>query len=242
MANTDNTTADLTKPNLTQATNTQDASELRQILTQLHSVEYQALTTRATSFITLMAGVFPLMGIYLALVLQLWRPSGISLWAAFDSLLQYPGRRACLLWGNLIVLQVMLFWWGQFLIEQYKIVLYIETDLRGKLWGVVQDRPFWGYETFLMRGRHEFFATWWERCAVVGAGFGIAIVVGTLCVWPHSTWARWWDSVGVGLNCLFWTRLYSLSREASITRRKWQTALSKAPSQGTGSGQSEHTG
>jgi hypothetical protein len=231
MADPGNPHMDLTEP----PDKLPKASELRQLLTQLHSVEYQALTTRATYFITLMAGVFPLIGIYLALVIQLWRPSGISLSVAFDSLLQYQGRRACLLWGNLLVLQVMLFWWGQFLVEQYKIVLYVETDLRAKLRDLVQDRRFWGYEGFLMRGRNEFFATWWERCAVVGAGLGIATACIVLVAWPHSTWSKRWDSIGVGLNCFLWSRLYSLSREASLIRRKWQTALSKPPSRGTGS-------
>src|SRR5450631_2924519 len=100
MADCDNSQTSLTgNPSLV-ASLSEVAQELIPTLSQLHSSEYQALTTRATYFLTLMAGIFPLMGLYLALVVQLWRPSGISLWAAFDALLQYPGRRAFMLWGN----------------------------------------------------------------------------------------------------------------------------------------------
>jgi hypothetical protein len=74
-------------------------------LVQLHIAEYQALTTRGTYFITIMAGMFPLFVLYLAVVAQVVKPANAFLTQALVGLLGTPGGvRAAFFWGNFVVL------------------------------------------------------------------------------------------------------------------------------------------
>lgn len=190
-------------------------------LIHLHTAEYTALTTRATYFITLATGIFPLMGIYLALVAQFCKPEGIPLRVAYQYLLRLPIQRSAMFWGNLFILGIMLRLWSQFLVEQYKIVLYIERDLRA----MVQDSVasslllFWGYEAALRKGRGGTLSTWWEYSVSCGVGITILIVCATL--WPLTRW----DALGLAVDLGLWVSLIFSAREAQTTRRAWEKSL-----------------
>ena len=190
-----------------------------QALIQLHTAEYSALTTRATYLITLATSIFPLMGIYLALIAQLCKPEGIALRFAYQGLLRLPIQRSLMFWGNLFVLGMMLRLWSQFLVEQYKIVLYIEKDLRTMVQESVASPSFWGYETALRKGRGGTLSTWWE-CSP-SCGVGIAIVTVCAALWPLTRW----DALGLAVDLALWVSLIFSSREAQTTRRAWEQSL-----------------
>jgi len=75
-----------------------DASNVS--LLQVHMNEYQALFTRSTYFITLSSSVWPLVILYLTLVVLVWNLLPQSDW-----------RSPVLTWTSGIVVQVMLFVW-----------------------------------------------------------------------------------------------------------------------------------
>src|SRR5208282_5722960 len=88
-------------------------------LLNIHLSEYQALTNKATYFIVISAGLWPVIGLYLTVVATLWshfagNPYGLS----------------GVIWLSAVVVQVTLFVWTNLLWDQYTIVLYIETRLR----------------------------------------------------------------------------------------------------------------
>src|SRR5258707_1254022 len=122
-------------------------------LVQLHSAEYEALMTRATYFITIMATIWPLMILFLTLVIGGWKPSGVSLGTALNSLRSRGAGRSVFVWGNLFVVQIMLLVWAQLLLEQYTIVFYLESDLRRTIQNqeLAGSFQFWNYERFLMQ-------------------------------------------------------------------------------------------
>ncbi len=73
-----------------------------------------------------MAGIWPLMILYLAVVAQVVKSSNTSFTESLKVILSTPTFvRAGFVWGNLVVLQLMLLIYSQFLLEQYGIVLYL---------------------------------------------------------------------------------------------------------------------
>jgi hypothetical protein len=189
-------------------------------LVQLHSVEYEALMTRATYFITIMATIWPLLILFLTLVIAAWKPTGVSMSMALSSLRSPGAERTVFVWGNLLVIHVMLIAWAQILLQQYTIVLYLESGLRQtiekqELAGRFQ---FWNYERFLMR-RLGTGSTWWELLPAIGLGTTILSLAYVLR--PLSKG----DYVGVCANTSASLLLFIISGLAIMTRRRWQNAL-----------------
>src|SRR5450755_4561139 len=174
---------------------------------------------RATYLITLATSIFPLMGIYLALIAQLCKPEGIAMQIAYQYLLRLPIQRSLMFWGNLFVLGMMLRLWSQFLVEQYKIVLYIERDLRTMVQDSVASPLFWGYEAALRKGRGGTLSTWWEYS--VSCGVGVTIVSVCAALWPLTRW----DALGLAVDAGLWVSLIFSAREAQTTRRAWEQSL-----------------
>jgi hypothetical protein len=185
---------------------------------QVHLAEYQALTTRATYFITTSAGIWPLVVLYLAFAVQLWKPSGGSFDESVRTLLQ-PGRNRWLIWGNLIVLQIMALAWGKLMLEQYKIVLYQESQLATLVRSSVGTAPFWLYERFLSRERRSSKAwNWWEWAVALGELIILSFLFYVL--WPLTRS----DCYGLVLNLLLFWFMCVTTRQMVMTRRKWETS------------------
>ena len=167
-------------------------------LIQAHMAEYQALTTRATYMITLMAGIWPLVLVAIALAAQLWR--------------SFP--RPFLLWGSGVVLQTMLIFWTQLLIEQYQIVRYVEAELRPLIQPLVGEAPFWQYEPWLAKGRTKA-PIFWEYSVVIGVA--VAVIIAAIVSFPFSTW----DYMGLAANLCFLTAVAIKTAAAIKTRHRF---------------------
>lgn len=176
-------------------TNSSDSDVL---LIQLHVAEYQALTTRATYFITLMSGVWPLVILFIALTGQVWR--------------SFP--RPILLWGSGIALQTMLIFWAQFLIEQYQIVRYVEAQLRPLIQPIVGDALFWQYEPWLAKKRNKGPISWEYSVAL---GVTLLMIVAIVISLPFSAW----DYSGLTINLGFLCAVVLKTLTAIKTRRRF---------------------
>jgi hypothetical protein len=152
------------------------------LLIQLHVAEYQALTTRATSFITLMAGIWTLVLLYVAFAAQV--P------------MSFP--RPLFWWGSGVILQTMIIFWAQFLVEQYQIVRYLEAQLHPLVQSAVGDAMFWQYEPSLAKGRTKA-PILWEYAAAFGVA--VAMILVSFIRFPFSPWDYAGLVINVGLLC-----------------------------------------
>jgi hypothetical protein len=185
------------------------------LLIQLHAAEYQALTARATYFITIMAGIWPLMILYLAVVAQVVKSSNASFSESLKVILSTPTFvRAAFVWGNLFVLQLMLLIYSQFLLEQYGIVLYLETGIRPLLRRLVGDAQFWRYEEFQKQLSRKI-STYWEPTCPVAVGIVLLVILWFLRPMTMIDW------LGFGLNFLVFFCLGWITFRIIQTRRQW---------------------
>ena len=152
------------------------------LLIQLHVAEYQALTTRATHFITLMSSIWALVLVFVALAAHVRRSFPLPI----------------LLWGSGVVLQTMMIFWMQFLTEQYQIVRYVEAQLRPLIQSVVGDALFWQYEPWLSKGRTKA-PILWEYSVALGVTLAMTYVIITSL--PFSAWDYGGLTVNLGLLC-----------------------------------------
>jgi hypothetical protein len=185
-------------------------------LLSVYVAEYNALTARGTTFITLGVAVCSIIPLYLAFVGAMWpyvtsKPHGMSI----------------LVWASLLVIQVVFLFAVQLQDEQYKIILYIETVLRRRVRKMLESDNFWEYEGFLRAQRSPLpGATWWEHSASLGTLIIVIIVVMTFrYLTPFSKW----DAMGVGLDLLPTIFLFIKSKDAAKSRRKWQRAQTGYP-------------
>lgn len=115
-------------------------------LVQLHIAEYTALTTRGTYWITLQKSLIPASFLLLTLFAQLWT---------------IIPDHAALIWLAVIALEALCLLWYELLGELYKVILYIETNVKGPLTSIVLSTGFWNYEADLAKQR-EAKPVWWE--------------------------------------------------------------------------------
>ena len=97
-----------------------------------HLAEYSALTTRCTYWIALQYGLWPLVGIFLALVTQVW--------SAFN--------HSLLVWGSAFIVQMIMLAYIQTLREIYNAVRYIEREVRPAVQNLVGEESIWRYESY----------------------------------------------------------------------------------------------
>jgi hypothetical protein len=176
---------------------------------------------RGTYFITMASTIFPLMALYLAVVVGLCRPSSGTVEDAYKMLLTWPIRRTLMFWGNLLVLQIMLLGWGMLVVEQHNIVLYTETELRSAIERITNNAHFWAYENFLIRSRDQMFAMLGEGAVLAFGVVGLAIIT---FLWPPWRWGGW-DIAGISLNAVAWAALLWLVRGAVQIRHRWERHL-----------------
>ena len=191
-----------------------------QLLTQLHIAEYQALTTRATYFITIMAGMFPLFILYLAVVSQLIKPANGAFTDAFIRLLTVPtGVRAAFVWGNFFIFQVIVTALEHLLLEQYGIVLYLESRVRPLLQQLVGKGEFWNYEAFQTQAKRT------SRFGEVANP--IVVCVSLLAViWKLPNFLRS-DYVGMTANLFLLAWLIFVTVEVVRTRHEWERIVQR---------------
>jgi hypothetical protein len=188
----------------------------REHLLQVHLAEYSALTTRGTTFITLGVAVCSIIPLYLAFVGAIWehaksKPHGISV----------------LIWGSLLVIQVVVLFAVQLQNEQYQIVFYIETILRRRVHKLVQSENFWEYEGFLRQQRKpQHGATWWEHSGSVGM---LVFLIMVAVAFRYFTPLTKWDAVGLSANLVPTIFLFIKSKDSAKRRREWQRAQAGYP-------------
>ena len=182
-------------------------------LVQIHTSEYQALTTRATYFISIMASISPVCVVYLGLAAQAVKSPNMSFTQSVAYLLaSRDWVRAAFVWGNFAVLQVMVIVYTDLMLEVYGITLYLETRLKPLLW-VGSD--FWLYEKFQAQKQKklsthgEWVVTAFDACAL----FGISLALG------RFVYADW---IGLLVNVGLWAALCLITRKVVETRHEWE--------------------
>src|SRR5438105_2348697 len=122
---------------------------------QVYVAEYQALTTRASYWIILQAGLMPVVPIYLALSIEVWKSNVV--------------RKEIVIWSALAGLQVIALVWSQSLCEQFAAVRYIECYLRPLIRRVVHTDLFLGYEPYLTKYRPTNPDIWAITLPILGS-------------------------------------------------------------------------
>jgi hypothetical protein len=185
-------------------------------LLAVHLAEYTALTTRGTTFITLGVAVCSIIPLYLAFVGGMWGPAK-----------EIPHGISVLVWGSLLVIQIVLLFALQLQSDQYQIVFYIETKLKKRVHKLVQSENFWEYEGFLRQQRKpQHGATWWEHSGGIGM---LVFLIMVAVVFRHFAGLTKWDVAGVGANVVPIVFLFIKSKEAAERRRQWQRAQAGYP-------------
>ncbi|MGA3288141.1 MAG: hypothetical protein ABSD46_12025 [Bacteroidota bacterium] len=114
-------------------------------LIQLHTAEYQMLTTRCTYWIIMPTALWPILIGTLLLMTQV------------QALVKKP---EILVWGAAILVQFVVLIHYETIIEVYRAVFYIEKVLRPRITDLLGDRPYWGYESYLSKFRSKEPLLW----------------------------------------------------------------------------------
>ena len=167
---------------------------------QLHAAEYTMLTTRSTYWILIQSGLWPLLTLFVTFATQLHG--------------RLPSQ--LLAWGSLAVVLIISIGYYATLVEQYRNILYIETQLRPLVETCARGQRFWLYEPWLATERGSAQA-WFE--------FGpLALPASALVLasWYHlpRLWSAWdWTAALVAVGVIAGMgRIALLSARA---RRRW---------------------
>ncbi len=143
--------------------------ERRGDLLQVHLAEYNALTTRATYWLTLQFAIWPI-------VVGLWGLLAL-IWGKLPD--------AIVLWCGVCLSQAFGLMWYGMIIEIYRAARYIERDLRPMVKVAIGDCPgFWTYEQRNREDRGELLPLVWEWPIAIGA----IIIVGSITVLRFPSW------------------------------------------------------
>lgn len=176
-------------------------------INQLHIAEYQALTTRASYWIILQASLLPVVPIYLALAVDVWRSDVII--------------REVVVWVTLAGLQLIGILWANVLAEYYAAVKYIECYLRPLIEKVVNTNLFWGYEPYLTL--HRPTKKYWGEFSIPVLSLGV--IVTTCYVRYHGY--TWRDICGLASNLILFYYLWNKSIKAIRIMREWSSSDTK---------------
>jgi hypothetical protein len=130
-------------------------------LIQLHTAEYEALTTKNTYLVTVQYSLGTILVLWFALVAQIY--------AAFNP--------KVLIWASALVPQLIVLVFMAALIEIYGNTCYIERYLRPAITQLVRPDPFWTYEEHAIKYR-AFVPLAWEWwpfafCILVNTTVGV---------------------------------------------------------------------
>lgn len=151
----------------------------------LHIAEYNALTTRCTSFINFQ---FVLLGALIA-----WFSLGIFLWDKENADLST--------WGILTGAQVLEMVAAWNLYEQYVAINYMEKHLRPAISTLIENNQFWEYESVIALGRkHKIY----KQAELFGLIFFLVLIVTAFVCRCVYTTCFWIDLFGFTLNVVIW--------------------------------------
>lgn len=193
-----------------------DGGENSYFLLQVHLNEYQALMTRATYYVVMSTAIWPLIFLYLSLLMTAWHR-----FSEQGNAVEYGFP--LIAWGGGFGVQLALWFWTFLVCEQYKTVLYIERPLRRRIEALVGTPEFWQYEPFLKQQRQAPVAKWLELQTEFWVVVSIvAVVVARVLISHHFTF---WDWMGLTLNLVVLVIITSLAVVAAKTRHKWESML-----------------
>ena len=167
-------------------------------LLPLHVAEYQALTNRNTYLIAIQYSFWPVIFLLTTLVAQLWTSGS-------DKIAQ-----SALMWGGLLIAQVIAIVFLDSLREEFNNVYYIEHELMPKIRELLPPAThFWGYEKFLdlQRGKGPMWAEF------VFPLLSLLLIAGAVALAPPATA---WTFAGLAANLLLSACL--LDRASAATR------------------------
>lgn len=175
---------------------------------QVHLTEYQSLTSRCNYWISIQFALLPLFLAVVGIVAEMWK-SALN--------------RGLLLWGGMLVIQVITLIWVQLGLEIYNAVLYMECELRplvGRPSSAAQH--LWGYEAFLARQRSRA-PRWEEFGMVVGNLIAIALIAAFRLPLSGRDW------LGLGVNIVFLVSNVVLSWQLISTRLVFTKCMLNKP-------------
>jgi hypothetical protein len=118
----------------------------------LHIAEYQTLTARNTTLVTLLYALWSLLFIAVALLAQLHEviSERILVW--------------CVLW----LMTFAVFSYFGITVEAYNNVRYLECELRPRIASLLGSSQFWLYESYLAAGRPVHIGIWEQSPLLLG--------------------------------------------------------------------------
>lgn len=181
----------------------------RRFLIDLHLAEYQTLADRATNYIVGGTIVWPLMVSFLGFLVTVWEhltPDRSTEYGFF-----------ILVWCGALGIQLALILWTYLVCEQYKLVLYIEKELRPRICSLVQSDDFWLIERKLRK--HTSVNKWFELMTEFWVFLGIVIIV--LFRYSVLRGFTFLDWIGLSLNLIVFGTLLFWGATAAKTHQKW---------------------
>jgi hypothetical protein len=112
----------------------------------VHLAEYEALTSRCTSWLTLMVPIWAVLATFLTVIAAFWN--------------SFPDHIA-LLWSLGVGSQLVILMWFQTIEEQYRAIFYVQRQLRPRVEKIVGISGFWTYESY-SAGRDDHLSWWGE--------------------------------------------------------------------------------
>ncbi|MGP8252336.1 MAG: hypothetical protein ACLQHF_09895 [Terracidiphilus sp.] len=179
-------------------------------LLDAHLNEYQALTTRATYYVVMSTAIWPLIFLYLTFLVTVWQTLSKAESADYGVPL--------MVWGGGLGVQVALLIWTFLVCEQYKIVLYVEKDLRLRVQNLMPTPDFWLYEQKLRPRTRPL--RWLELQTELWVFVGILVAV-VLRIWISHGFAAL-DRIGLTLNLVALVALVLMAVSAAKIRHKWE--------------------
>lgn len=165
-------------PNIPQReTVTQQAAQL-----QLHIAEYQALTNRCNYWMSIQVALVPLFFLVAGVCAKMWGflPGGL------------------VIWGSLLVSQVIAIIWLHTTQEVYTAVTYIECQLKPRIQTVLGSTAFWSYESFLDKKRGLM-----KLLGDCGMGMFILSALGVVIALSlHLSLSIGWNWLEIAMNVL----------------------------------------
>jgi hypothetical protein len=113
------------------------------------------------------------------------------------------------------IVQVVIFSYYVILVEEYRVILYIEQSLRLQVSELVGTRQFWLYESFLKRLRGQEPFAWEYSPLVIPMG---AILLSILVRVSSRSIA---DYIGLAINLMGFVLLFRQARATSRMRAEF---------------------
>jgi len=180
-------------------------------LLQVHCAEYQSLMNRETYWITLQFAMYSVAVLFVTLVPQL----------------RDIMRRNSVWWFTALGLQIIAVVLQQTIWELLNTIKYIETRLRPLVTAIVGDRPFWGYEPYVLFQRSRGPLN--SDMVMLGGANLLMWLVGLIAVlvialktdrpWLERDWA-WLLANLIASSALF----FQIARLLKLTRELFQLA------------------